>query len=136
MHESSLIRTYTLHDVSVDQPDGSRLMLGRPLTVTVGSQALEPDVKNGKTLIRFEAGPSMMLNGKPQMKVKVRVRGETVDMGDATAVEIVFENNSFISSVKEMPFWLVESLEFAAARLREQYRINQEGGLDIETLES
>ncbi len=57
-------------------------------------------------------------------------------MGDATAVEIVFENNSFISSVKEMPFWLVESLEFAAARLREQYRINQEGGLDIETLES
>lgn len=133
----SMIRTYSLHDISVTLGDGQQMQMGRPLVVTVGSQALEPNVDAGKTLLRFLVDAnSPLLESAPIMKVKVCAADGSTVFHQASSVELIFDNRSFLSRKNDMPLWLVESLEFAAARLREQYRLNQEGGLDIETLES
>ena len=41
-------------------------------------------------------------------------------------MELLFDNESYLSEHKEMPFWLVDALEYAAKTLRAQYELNQQ----------
>ena len=135
----SKIRTFTLHEYTAPDPDGpGETVSDRALKVTVGTQALEPGVHGGKTLIRFQCCP---LPGKtPRMRIDVEKNGNVPpgqltgieSFRDAECVELQFDNESFCSEAKEMPFWLIEGLEFAAKKLREEYSLNQEGGLNVE----
>lgn len=135
----SSFRTYSLHDFSFSAPDGRDVTESRPLTVTVGTQALEPGIENGKTLIRFGVlDETALLEQSPRMRVKICRKGASdapTVIEDADSVELMFDNKSFLSQQKEMPFWLVETLEFAAKKLREQYALNQDGELRFEALE-
>ena len=131
----SEIRTYILDHYTVPDPDGDDVVFTRPLTVTVGSQALEPGVVAGKTLLRFamtETNP--LMERTPKMRVKILPRetssdgtGKLVIINDPLFVELLFDNTSFFSEHKEMPLWLVDVLEFAAKTLRAQYELNQHG---------
>jgi hypothetical protein len=114
------IRTYTLHDYAGRSPDGSGdFVTHRPLIVTVGTQALEPRVRKGKTLIRFERiSNCALLEGTPKMQVRINGLKKPVIIDDVQSVELRFDNKTFLSEAKEMPFWLIESLEFAAKMLR------------------
>jgi len=132
------IRTYTLHDYTVPDPDGGHdVPLDRPLAITVGSQALEPNTPagKGKTLVRFTmAASSPLLDRTPKMRVKILTRqtspggpvGDLVYFKDPLFVELLFDNETYLSEHKEMPFWLVDVLEYAAKTLRSQYEMNQQ----------
>lgn len=132
----SAIRTYTLDHYAVSDPDGCRdVVLSRPLAVTVGTQALEPGVSDGKTIIRFcMYASNPLLERKPKMRLKVLpsdfsaddTRAPTV-IDNPALVELSFDNAAFVTERKEMPFWLVDTLEFAAKTLRAQYELNQLG---------
>lgn len=135
----SEIRTYTLHDYTVPDPDGCRdVTLPRALVVTVGSQALEPGIVGGKTLLRFcLPGSNPLLERKPKMRLTVfsndAVSGQPctpVVFNDPLFVEMLFDNSTFLTERKEMPYWLVDALEFAAKTLRAQCELSQ---LGIET---
>ncbi len=138
------LRTYTLRDYTVPDPDGCReVSFARPLTVTVGTHALEPGVTNGITLMRFSLlSGNPLLEQFPKMRMRVLPKKDStghqptsISFDDPLLVELLFDNSSFLSERKEMPFWLVEALEFAAHRLREQYALNQNGGLAIEQVD-
>jgi hypothetical protein len=133
-----VMRTYTLQNLNFLTPDGREMRTGRALAVSVGTQALEPGSSLGKTLIRFELWKSGLLAENPQMRMQVGFWDESkppVNIEGANAVELVFDNNSFLAEQKEMPFWLIDALEFAAKKLREQYALNQDGELRFEQLD-
>lgn len=132
------MRTYTLHDLTFPTPDGREMRTERALTVAVGTQALEPGSSHGKTLIRFELWKGGLLAENPQMKMQIGFWDEAkppLNIEGANAVELVFDNNSFLAQEKEMPSWLIDALEFAAKKLREQYALNQDGELRFEKLD-
>ena len=131
----SEIRTYTLDDYTVPDPDGCHdVSLKRPLKVTVGTQALEPDVVEGKTLLRFALTASNpLLERIPKMRLRFFPREASPDgtripvsVDDPLFVELLFDNATFLTERKEMPFWLIDTLEFAAKTLRAQYELNQQ----------
>jgi hypothetical protein len=130
----SEIRTYKLDHYTVPDPDGCNdVVLTRPLSVTVGTQALEPGIEAAKTLLRFAlSGNNPLLERPPKMLVRIFPRlakpGQTrvpVSFEDPLFVELLFDNTSFVSERKEMPLWLVEVLEFAAESLRTHHILNQ-----------
>ena len=135
------IRTFTLHDYMVPGPDGGHdVPLARPFTITVGSQALEPDMPGGKgkTLVRFtNVAINPLLEQMPKMSIRVLTRntspdpdepcgGDLVYFKNPLFVEFLFDNETYLTEHKEMPFWLVDVLEFAAKTLRAQYELNQQ----------
>jgi hypothetical protein len=130
----SEIRTYKLDHYAVPDPDGcDDVVLSRPLTVTVGAQALEPGINGGKTLLRFAlSGGNPLLEHQPKMRVRVFPKESApgqarvpISFEDPLFVEFLFDNTTFVTERKEMPFWLVELLEFAAETLRAQFALNQ-----------
>jgi hypothetical protein len=131
---TSGLRAYTLDHYAVKDPDGcTDVVLNRPLSFTVGTQALEPDVANAKTLLRVALlSGNALLERAPKMKVRVFARGNGLDHTCAPAVfedplfvEMLFDNATFATEQKGMPIWLVEGLEFAAKTLRAQYELNK-----------
>lgn len=142
----SKIRTCTLHDYTVPSPDGGHdVPLNRPLAITVGTQALEPDMPGGKgkTLLRFTmAANSPLLENMPRMRLKILTRdtspngpcGDLAYFDNPLFVELLFDNETYLTEHKEMPFWLVDVLEYAAKTLRAQYEMNQQVPV-IETLD-
>lgn len=129
------IRTYSLHDYTVPDPDRCHdVTLAKPLTVTVGTQALEPGIVGGRTLVRFALpGGNPLLERMPKMRLKVFTRATPsndsalIFVQDPLFVELLFDNESFLTERMEMPFWLIDTLEFAAKTLRAQYELNGQG---------
>ena len=139
----SEIRTYKLDHYTVPDPDGCNdVVLTRPLSVTVGTQALEPGIEAAKTLLRFAlSGSNPLLERNPRIRVRIFPRapssGQTrvpVSFEDPLFVELLFDNATFTTECKEMPAWLAEALEFAAETLRAQYLLNQKHVV-IETID-
>jgi len=133
----SQIRTYTLNHYTVPDHDGTQVPLHRPLAITIGTQALEPHMPGGKgkTLLRFTmAANSPLLEQMPKMRVKILTRqtspggpgSDLVYFKNPLFVELLFDNETYLTEHKEMPFWLVDVLEFAAKTLRAQYELNQQ----------
>ena len=127
-------KTYTLEDYTVPDPDGCKdVVLTRPLTVTVGTQALEGGVADGKTLLRFALrGGNPLVGNRAKMRVRVFPKENSPDgtrlpvsFDEPLFVELLFDNTSFVTERKEMPFWLIDTLEFATKTLRAQYELNQ-----------
>jgi len=76
------------------------------------------------------------LEQMPKMRLKILTRNTSPDPDQSNTelvyfknplfVEFLFDNETYLTERKEMPFWLVDVLEFAAKTLRAQYELNHQ----------
>ena len=116
--------TFCMDCYTVPHPDGSQVPLKRPLAISVGFVRAPAPSREGLTMIRFMRPRS---EAEPKMRVKIYNRrlDDMVCFENPYLVELQFDNETYLTERKEMPFWLVDVLEFAANALRAGYQLYQ-----------